>query len=123
MNKMADQKTIDAYNGQVNTYLKMVDELGVDPILLRFIDRLKVNDYVLDLGCGPALSVAPHQAHSAIVFCGMLVLWLRPGATMLAIAAVVKRRHPTHGLTERFHTVPRGANAACPLPITQRNHG
>ena len=58
VNKMADQKTIDAYNGQVNTYLKMVDELGVDPILLRFIDRLKVNDYVLDLGCGPALASA-----------------------------------------------------------------
>jgi len=53
---MADQKTIDAYNGQVDSYLKMVDELGVDPILLRFIDRLKVNDYVLDLGCGPALA-------------------------------------------------------------------
>ena len=53
---MADQKTIDAYNGQVDTYLKMVGELKVDPILLRFIDRLRVNDYVLDLGCGPALA-------------------------------------------------------------------
>ena len=55
---MADQKTIDAYNGQVDTYLKMVGELKVDPILLRFIDRLRVNDYVLDLGCGPALASA-----------------------------------------------------------------
>ena len=53
---MADQKTIDAYNGQVDTYLKMVGELKVDPILLRFVDRLRVNDYVLDLGCGPALA-------------------------------------------------------------------
>ena len=55
---MADQKTIDAYNGQVDTYLKMVGELKVDPILLHFIDRLRVNDYVLDLGCGPALASA-----------------------------------------------------------------
>ena len=55
---MADQKTIVAYNGQVDTYLKMVGELDVDPILLRFIDRLKVSDYVLDLGCGPALASA-----------------------------------------------------------------
>ena len=55
---MADQKTIDAYNGQVDTYLKMVGELKVDPILLRFVDRLRVNDYVLDLGCGPALASA-----------------------------------------------------------------
>jgi|TARA_B110000967_G_scaffold157551_1_gene162722 predicted TPR repeat methyltransferase len=55
---MADQKTIAAYNGQVDTYLKMVGELDVDPILLRFIDRLKVSDYVLDLGCGPALASA-----------------------------------------------------------------
>jgi predicted TPR repeat methyltransferase len=55
---MADQKTIAAYNGQVDTYLKMVGELDVDPILLRFIDRLKASDYVLDLGCGPALASA-----------------------------------------------------------------
>ena len=55
---MADQKTIAAYNGQVDTYLKMVGELDVDPISLRFIDRLKVSDYVLDLGCGPALASA-----------------------------------------------------------------
>jgi len=53
---MTDQKTIDVYNGQVDTYLKMVGELEIDPILLRFIDRLRVNDYVLDLGCGPALA-------------------------------------------------------------------
>jgi len=55
---MTDQKTIDVYNGQVDTYLKMVGELEVDPILLRFINRLRVNDYVLDLGCGPALASA-----------------------------------------------------------------
>jgi len=55
---MTDQKTIDVYNGQVDTYLKMVGVLEVDPILLRFIDRLRVNDCVLDLGCGPALASA-----------------------------------------------------------------
>jgi len=55
---MTDQKTIDAYNGQVDTYLKMVGGLDVDPILLRFIDRLKAGDYVLDLGCGPATAAA-----------------------------------------------------------------
>jgi len=55
---MTDQKTIQAYNGQVDNYLKMVGELEVDPILLRFIDRLKANDYVLDLGCGPAIASA-----------------------------------------------------------------
>lgn len=55
---MTDQKTIAAYNGKVDTYLKMVGELEVDPILLRFIGRLRLNDYVLDLGCGPALASA-----------------------------------------------------------------
>jgi len=55
---MTDQKTIQAYNGQVDNYLKMVGGLEVDPALLRFIDRLKANDYVLDLGCGPAIASA-----------------------------------------------------------------
>ena len=64
---MADQKTIAAYNGQVDTYLKMVGELDVDPILLRFIDRLKVSDYVLDLGCGPALASAVMRANGLCV--------------------------------------------------------
>jgi predicted TPR repeat methyltransferase len=56
MNKMTDQKTIAAYNSQADNYLKMVDELDVDPILLRFIDRLKAGDYILDLGCGPGIA-------------------------------------------------------------------
>ncbi|MCS5558481.1 MAG: class I SAM-dependent methyltransferase [Oceanospirillaceae bacterium] len=55
---MTDQKTIEAYNSQVDNYLKMVGELEVDPLLLRFIERLKINDYVLDLGCGPAIASA-----------------------------------------------------------------
>jgi len=55
---MTDHKTIIAYNGQVENYLKMVGESGVDPILLRFIDRLKEGNYVLDLGCGPAIASA-----------------------------------------------------------------
>ncbi|MBT3436708.1 MAG: hypothetical protein HOH02_08315 [Oceanospirillaceae bacterium] len=53
---MTDQKTIAAYNGQVDNYLKMVGELEVDPLLLRFIDGLKTNDYVLDLECGPVIA-------------------------------------------------------------------
>ena len=55
---MTDHKTIAAYNGQVENHLKMVGELGVDPILLRFIDRLKEGNYVLDLGCGLAITSA-----------------------------------------------------------------
>ncbi|HCH32876.1 MAG TPA: hypothetical protein DE045_08040 [Oceanospirillaceae bacterium] len=55
---MSDQKTIQAYNGQVENYLKVVGDLQVDPLLLRFIDRLQVGDYVLDLGCGPAIASA-----------------------------------------------------------------
>ena len=58
---MTDDKTIAAYNAQVHHYLKMVSELDVDPILLRFIDQFKAGDYVLDLGCGPGISSAVMQ--------------------------------------------------------------
>ena len=55
---MTDEKTIAAYNAQVERYATMVDGLTVDPTLLGFIDRFKARDYILDLGCGPAIASA-----------------------------------------------------------------
>jgi|TARA_B110001469_G_scaffold32755_1_gene33244 SAM-dependent methyltransferase len=55
---MTDERTIAAYNSQVERYATMVDGLVVDPILLGFIDRFKAPDYILDLGCGPAIASA-----------------------------------------------------------------
>ena len=55
---MTDERTIAAYNSQVERYATMVDGLVVDPILLGFIDRFKATDYILDLGCGPAIASA-----------------------------------------------------------------
>ncbi|OUS32034.1 hypothetical protein A9R01_11330 ['Osedax' symbiont bacterium Rs2_46_30_T18] len=51
---MTDYKTISAYDSQVDNYLNMVDTQSPDATLVNFIARLKTNDYVLDLGCGPA---------------------------------------------------------------------
>ena len=51
---MTDHKTISAYNSQVENYLNMVDTQAPDATLVNFIARLKANDFVLDLGCGPA---------------------------------------------------------------------
>ncbi len=55
---MTDEKTIAAYNTQVERYATMVDGLEEDPILMCFIDRFKASDYILDLGCGPAHAAA-----------------------------------------------------------------
>ncbi len=38
---MTDQKTIAAYNTQVERYAKMVDGPKEDPTLMGFIDRFK----------------------------------------------------------------------------------
>ena len=57
---MTDEKTIAAYNTQVERYATMVDGLTVDPTLLGFIDRFKARDYILDLGCGPCYCLCSH---------------------------------------------------------------
>lgn len=60
---MTDNKTISVYDSQVDDYIAMLDQLPVDNILLAFIKRFKLNDYVLDLGCGPAVSSATMRDH------------------------------------------------------------
>ena len=64
---MTDQKTIGVYNRQVERYLKMVDGLKEDPILMCFIDRFKASDCILDLGCGPAHAAAVMRSKGLLV--------------------------------------------------------
>lgn len=61
--KMTDNETISAYDSQVDNYVEIIQQQAVDNILLRFIARLKPNDYVLDLGCGPAMASATMREH------------------------------------------------------------
>lgn len=60
---MSDQKTISAYDSQVENYIEIIKQQPVDQSLLRFIARFKPNDYVLDLGCGPAIASATMREH------------------------------------------------------------
>ena len=60
---MADAKTLIAYDALVDDYANLVCEQPIDPTLTAFIDRLKVDDYVLDLGCGPAQASATMREH------------------------------------------------------------
>ncbi len=60
---MTDHKTISVYDSQVDNYIDLIKEQPVDNILLKFIARLQANDYVLDLGCGPAISSATMREH------------------------------------------------------------
>jgi SAM-dependent methyltransferase len=55
---MADDKTVSVYDAQVEKYVEVIAQQADDPILMAFINRLKSNDFVLDLGCGPAQSSA-----------------------------------------------------------------
>ena len=55
---MSDKRTISVYNAKVDEYASMLSKLPKDDILSRFINRLEKNDFVLDLGCGPASSSA-----------------------------------------------------------------
>lgn len=55
---MSDKRTISVYDAKVDEYASMLSELPEDDILSRFINCLKKNDFVLDLGCGPASSSA-----------------------------------------------------------------
>ena len=60
---MTDKKTISAYDSQVDNYVDIINQQPIDSILLGFIDRFESNDYVLDLGCGPAISSATMREH------------------------------------------------------------
>ncbi len=55
---MTDQKTISVYDEQVDNYLDVINKQEEDILLLNFIARFNQHDYVLDLGCGPAISSA-----------------------------------------------------------------
>ena len=55
---MTDSKTIAVYDSQVDDYAAFIHRNNTDPWLPAFIARLKADDYVLDLGCGPAHSSA-----------------------------------------------------------------
>lgn len=58
-----DDKTIAVYDAQVDEYAALMNEQSADPHLLGFIEKLNHDDYVLDLGCGPALSSAVMRKH------------------------------------------------------------
>jgi len=60
---MTDQKTISVYDTQVDNYAELVNKQTVDDTLLNFISRFKPNDFILDLGCGPASSSATMREH------------------------------------------------------------
>jgi len=60
---MTDDKTVSAYDSQINNYLKVINNQPEDQQLLDFISRFKPDDYILDLGCGPAISSATMREH------------------------------------------------------------
>lgn len=60
---MTDRKTISAYDSQVKTYVDIINRQPVDNILLDFISKFEPGDFVLDLGCGPAISSATMREH------------------------------------------------------------
>jgi len=60
---MTDYKTISVYDSQVDNYLDIINQQPVDETLLSFISKLEPAAYVLDLGCGPAISSATMREH------------------------------------------------------------
>lgn len=60
---MTDEKTVSAYDSQINNYLDVIKEQPEDKQLLDFISRFKSNEFILDLGCGPAISSATMREH------------------------------------------------------------
>lgn len=60
---MTDLKTISVYDSQIDSYVDLINKQPIDAILLSFIKRLETNSYVLDLGCGPAISSATMRDH------------------------------------------------------------
>lgn len=53
---MTDHQTISVYDTQTDAYEDLIKRQSSDPILLKFIARIVPGGYVLDLGCGPAIS-------------------------------------------------------------------
>lgn len=60
---MTDSKTIAVYDSQVDDYAAFAQDHKSDPVLEAFVARLNADDYVLDLGCGPAQSSAMMREH------------------------------------------------------------
>lgn len=60
---MADKKTISVYDSQIESYLDVINKQPVDENLTDFISQFNRNDFVLDLGCGPAISSATMREH------------------------------------------------------------
>jgi len=60
---MADQQTLDVYDARVEEYRDMVKAHSDDPMLKRFIDRVKPGGKVLDFGCGPGLASGVFKEH------------------------------------------------------------
>ena len=60
---MADKKTISVYDSQIAEYVECINKQPVDKILMDFISRFERNDFILDLGCGPAVSSAVMREH------------------------------------------------------------
>ena len=55
---MSDAETIGVYDQRAADYRDLVKKESTHPLLVEFMALLTPNDYVLDLGCGPALSSA-----------------------------------------------------------------
>lgn len=53
---MTDQQTISVYDTQTDAYEDFIKRQSSDPVLLSFIARILPGGYILDLGCGPAIS-------------------------------------------------------------------
>ena len=64
---MADNKTVSAYDSQVDNYLDVIKKQPEDQQLLNFISRFSSNDYILDLGCGPAVASMTMREHGLSV--------------------------------------------------------
>lgn len=60
---MTDVETIAAYNKNVEDYAKLSADEEPHSTLLRFISRLKPDDFILDLGCGLADASATMRTH------------------------------------------------------------
>jgi len=60
---MTDKKTISVYDSQVENYLEVIEKQPIDEILMNFISCFEEGDFILDLGCGPAISSATMREH------------------------------------------------------------
>jgi len=60
---VTDNKTISAYDSHVGNYLDVVNKQSEDQQLLNFIAKFNPNDYILDVGCGPAIASMTMRKH------------------------------------------------------------